>query len=577
MTKKADPKEAQEALKALADPAISLRAYGSVHDQSSGRAVPYDPFKITNQLQATILAYFSNPPKTSTGQNKWLTLLGYRQGGKSLTAELCGYAKAAYTPGWDHVCIADNKKRAEYLHSRVHFCHGRWPETIRSPTIPNREARQLTFDSKSGGKMRVLSGESGAVGIGQSPDSFHASEVPYFADAAAQFTLIYPSMINRDHSLMLLESTPAPMDAPSAEWWHDQCRDAKLGTARHLYAFFPFWDGVLNSRPWPKNSVLDTDEVKFLEKFGPLGLRKENLAFRRLMMEIDPEIRRNPDLFQVYYPFDDLSCWFSASSSVIHPDLMKRHKEAKLTPWVPPYMEYEQPEAGAIYVIGVDPAGYAARDHAAFQVLKVYDGEWTQVACYADHTAPIPFSKKIMEVHQKYNNAIVAVESNGVGAAVIALLEEMECRKLFYEKAYRPGIASTSKSVDQMLSYLQDSLRDDLFFNDEDTVSQLITYKHDKRVERAASTEILLGGGSGKRRRDRHHWDKISALQMAIVAARRCPRRLKDSSTPEGLENVVLFRDMTYDQIQTYRKKEADKDLKSRRKFNYRSIRRRRK
>jgi len=70
-----------------------------------------------------------------------------------LTAELCGYVKAAYTPGWDHVCIADNKKRAEYLHSRVHFCHELWPETIRSPTIPNREARQLTFNSKAGGKI----------------------------------------------------------------------------------------------------------------------------------------------------------------------------------------------------------------------------------------------------------------------------------------------------------------------------------------------------------------------------------------------------------------------------------------
>jgi len=572
---KSDAQKATEALKSLADPSISLRAYAHIHDQASGQAVPYDPFKITGRLQATLLTYFSDPPKTEYGQNKWLTLLGYRQGGKSLTAELCGYVKAAYTPGWDHVCIADNKKRAEYLHSRVHFCHGLWPETIRSPTIPNREARQLTFDSKAGGKMRVLSGESGAVGIGQSPDSFHASEVPYFADAAGQFTLIYPSMINRDHSLMVLESTPAPMDAPSAEWWHDQCRDAKLGTARHIYAFFPFWDGVLNQRPWPKGAALDVEELRFLERFGPLGLKKEHLAFRRLMLEIDPEIRRNPDLFQVYYPFDDLSCWLASSVSVIHPSLLKRHREAKLTNWVPPYMEYEQPQEGAIYVIGVDPAGYAARDHAAFQVLKVYDGEWTQVACYADHTTPIPFTRKIMEAHHKYNNAIVAVESNGVGAAVIALLEEMDCKKLYYEKAYRPGITATSKSVDQMLSYLQDALRDDLFFNDQDTVSQLTGYKHDKRVERAASAEILLGDGPGKRRRERHHWDKISALQMAIVAARRCPRRLKGTPVPDGLENVVLFKDMSYDRIQAYRKDEAKRESKSRRKFTYRSIRNR--
>ena len=222
-------KSIDEALAALADPALSLRAYGKVHDQASGREVQFDPFKLTFTLQSTLLSYFSDPPITAHGQTKWLTLLGARQGGKSLTAELCAYVKTAYTPGWDHVCIADTKARAAYLHQRVHFCHARWPESIRSPTIPNREARQLTFNELAGGKMRVLSGESGAVGIGQSPDSFHGSELPYWANAAEQFTLIYPSMINRDHALMVLESTPAPLDAPSAEWWHDQCRDAKQG------------------------------------------------------------------------------------------------------------------------------------------------------------------------------------------------------------------------------------------------------------------------------------------------------------------------------------------------------------
>lgn len=555
--------EVDEALAALADPSLSLRAYGKVHDQASGREVAFDPFKLTHTLQSTLLSYFSDPPRTEHGQTKWLTLLGYRQGGKSLTAELCAYAKTAYTPAWDHVCIADTKARAEYLHQRVHFCHARWPEAIRSPTVPNREVRQLTFSEITGGKMRVLSGESGAVGIGQSPDSFHGSELPYWANAAEQFTLIYPSMINRDHSLMVLESTPAPMDAPSAEWWHDQCRDAKRGVSRHLYAFFPFWDSKLNARPWPENAALDSEEMKLLDRYGHLGLRKENLAFRRLMLDIDPEIRRNPDLFGVYYPFDDVTCWVAASTSVIHPSLLKRHRERKLKEWIGPYEEYEPPQSGAVYVIGVDPAGYAARDHAAFQVLKVYDGEWTQVACYADHTEPLPFTRKLLQVAERYHHATVAVESNGVGAAVLALLEEMECKNVYYEKAYRPGIAATSKSVDQMLSWLQEGLRDELVLNDSDTVDQLTSYKHDKRVERGASTEILYGKGPGKRRRNRHHWDKISALQIAVVAARRAPRRLKSRGENDKTENVVLFRDMSWDRVEAYRKEENKRKNKT--------------
>jgi hypothetical protein len=561
---------AKDALDALADPSLSLRAYGKVHDQSTGCEVPFDPFKITKTLQSTILSYFSEPPLTEYGQTKWLTLLGYRQGGKSLVVELCAYAKTAYTPGWDHVCIADNKKRAEYLHSRVHFCHARWPDSLRSPTVPNRESRQLTFKGTAGGKLRVLSGESGAVGIGQSPDSFHASEVPYWANAGEQYTLIYPSMINRDHSLMVLESTPAPLDAPSAEWWHDQCRDAKKGIGRSVYAFFPFWDGKLNQRPWPKEAALDLEEIRLLDRYGALGLKKENLAFRRLMLEIDPEIRRNPDLFNVYYPSDDVSCWLTSSSSVIHSSLLKKHRDRPLVQWVGPYQEYEKPEEGAIYVIGVDPAGYAARDHAAFQVLKVYDGEWTQVACFADHTEPLPFTRKILQTARYYNHAVVAVESNGVGAAVLALLEEMECKNVYYEKAYRPGITATSKSVDQMLSWLQEALKDELVLNDADTVDQLTGYKHDKRVERAVTHEILYGDGAGKRRRNRHHWDKISALQMAVTAARRSPSRYKVSSGEDHLKNVVLFRDMTWDQVQDYRKQSQSDKVSKRKRARYR-------
>ena len=547
-----------EALDALRDPAISLRAYAKIIDQKTGQENLYDPFAITDRLQETVVSYYSEPPVTALGQTKWLTLLGYRQAGKSLTSELCGYVKAAYTPGHDHVCIADNRDRAEYLHRRIHLTHSRWPEPVRAPTVPNREVRQLTF--QHGGKMRVLSGESGAVGIGQSPDSFHGSELPYWRNAGHQFSMIYPSMINRDHSQVLLESTPAPMNEPSAEWWRDHCRDAKQSRGRWAYAFFPFWDGRLNRRPWPRGQQLTLEEIRLLDKYGHLGLDKDNLEFRRLMIDTDAEIRRNPDLFRVYYPFDDVTCWIASVGSVFHSTLLKRHQETILVPWVGPYMEYEKPEGGAVYAIGVDPAGYAARDHAAFQVLKVYDGEWTQVAVYGGVTDPVVFAKKINEVGKKYNNALVAVESNGVGVATLALLEELSYSNLYYEKPYKPGVAATAKSVTMMLSYLQDALKDELILRDEDTVGQLGSYREDKRTERSAISEMLHSGKTGKRR-ERHHWDKISALQIACLAARQCPRRYKKDA-PEGMENVVLFRDMTYTEIEGYRKKAAEGDSK---------------
>jgi len=558
----------EKARAALRDPSLMLRAYGEIQDQATGKALKYDPERITEQLQNTLLSYYATPPRTESGQTKWLILLGYRQGGKSLTAELCAYAKTAYTPGWDHVCIADTRDRAEYLHRRVHFTHARWPAALRSETMVSREVRQLTFDTKIGGRMRVMSGESGAVGIGQSPDSFHGSELPFWKNPEHQYSLIYPSMINRDHSLMVLESTPWV----SGDWWHDQCRDAKRGAGRWLYAFFPFWDGKLNQRPWPKGAALENDEIRMLEKHAPEGLRKEHLAFRRLMLETDAQIRRNPDLFRVFYPMDDSTCWLSTMSSVIHASLLEKHSKRKMAKWAPPYMEFEKPESGATYVIGVDPAGHAARDHASFQVFKLYEEEWTQVACYADHTEPVLFTRRLLVAAERYNKALVVIESNGVGAATIALCEQAGYTHLYYEKPYRPGLTSTSKKLEQMLGWLQDALVDELVINDADTYEQLCSYKHDKRTECSVITE-MLSGAIGHKRRSRHHWDKISALMMAIVGARSLPvKRKRVEATPA---NVVLFKDMTWDQVQAHRKKIDSHSPGQRKRIRYRSIRRR--
>ena len=177
-TPQTNPK-AQQVLSFLQSPIKSLPAFGQVHDQRTGQFVKYDPYRLTKTLQAEILEYLSNPPLTNANQAKFLTVLTARQMGKSLTSEYGCYPKAAFTPGHDHVCIADTKDRAEYLHKRVHHLHERWPTKVRSRQIPNREARQLTFRPMEGGKMRVLSAETGAVGIGQSPDTFHASECAF--------------------------------------------------------------------------------------------------------------------------------------------------------------------------------------------------------------------------------------------------------------------------------------------------------------------------------------------------------------------------------------------------------------
>jgi len=197
-----------EQLLFLRSPGRALPRLADVLDQETSAFIRYDPYRLTKTLQSEILAYIDDPPRTDFGQTKWLTVLTARQMGKSLVVEYGMYCKTAYTPGWDHVCIADIDERAKYLHKRVHQMHARWPEDVKSPTVRSNEMLQLTFDPSVGGKMRILSAETSAVGIGQSPDSFHASEAAFWTDFAGTMSMIYPSMVNRANCLAVFECTP---------------------------------------------------------------------------------------------------------------------------------------------------------------------------------------------------------------------------------------------------------------------------------------------------------------------------------------------------------------------------------
>lgn len=562
---------ASQLLNTLRSPAHALQAFGEVHDQRTGRFVKYSPTAITHELQNTVLDYMSNPPRLPTGETTFLTLLGYRQAGKSLSIEYAAYCKAAFIPGWDHVCIADNRDRADYLHKRVHYLHQRWPKALQSKSMATRESRQLTFDPLQGGKMRVLSAESGAVGVGQSPDSFHASECHLWSDFSGSMFLINPSLINRQEALVVFEATPWERNCA----WHEHYVMAKKGSGRHRAVFFPFWDGKLNVRPVPEGFQLTNEEVGMMNRYGHLGLREENLVFRRFLLDTDPEIRRNPEMFGVMYPFDDLSCWIASTNSAIPAHALKKHLGKELQPWTGPYQEYEAPQAGAIYAIGVDPSGYAARDHASFQVLKCWRDEWTQVATFAEHIDPLSFTNQLLRTANRYNKALICVESNGVGQSVLALLDDRDYPNMYYEAKFKAGFTSTSKSLDQATGWIIDGLMDELVLNDRDTVQQLQTYKNDKRTEESASAEILRGSSSN-RRRERHHWDKVSALIMAVVGARYLPVREKPGAEVKDT-NLVMFSGMSYDDQERYRKKLTQDRQPVRSRPTYRSVRNRKK
>tara|TARA_R110000824_G_scaffold265545_1_gene454426 strand:- start:470 stop:1636 length:1167 start_codon:yes stop_codon:yes gene_type:complete len=372
--------------------------------------------------------------------------------------------------------------------------------------------------------------------------------------------LITPAIRNRENALVTFEATPWERGCA----WHEHYLMAKEQTAspegRHFAQFYPFWDGRLNARTPPKDTIWDNEEIGLYDQYHKAGLGWDNLYFRRLALQEDAELRRHPERFVVMYPFDDVGCWIATTNSAIPNRVLEKHIGSALQEWKAPYMEYEAPKSDAIYVIGVDPSGYAARDHAAFHVIKVYDRHWEQVAVFADHVDPLTFHRHILKAAERYNNALVIVESNGVGQAVLSLLDQAEYSNLYYERKFTPGLTTTAKSLDRMTGHLIDALLDDLILYDKNTIEQLQTYKNDKRIEEGANTEIMRGAQSS-RRRDRHHWDKVSALLLAIQGARALPQRPLPHVDPTA---PALFSAMGANAQAKYRRQlSTDKEARS--------------
>lgn len=517
------PEEFERARTALTDPRVSLPLYGTVFGQDESQPIRYDPTAITYQLQNDILNFIGNRACTSDGYVKWCVLLGYRQGGKSSTFGMAMYPGIMYSGGKKHVTSADKLDRANELHRRIQFNHKRWPDALRVPQGDKNETRKIDF--VTGASITVMAGGSHAGGVGYSIDSYHNSETPLHPDASAEWSFLWPAMINRRESVAVFESTPYAMSEASAEFYKDLYTTAAEGKGRWTSIFRPWWDGKLNARS-AVDFVPDLSEQRLLDRYGHLGLSLENLAFRREAMSTDGEIRRRPELFDVWYPSNDVDCWSIEGSGLIPTKAVEKQSPHIVEPLrvergVSIFLE---PKPGAQYVMGIDPGGFGV-DHKSFQLFEVWDGEWEQAAVIGDNIDYYEFNEIVIDFLRRYNNARVCPERNGVGMGMIQFLHDRGYKNVHHDAAYKPG--TVRHAHDKLMEILIDSLLDEITLHERKTLADCQSYKGDKLVQTSQAQAILHPGEPGRGRRGRDHWDRVTALFQMCVAARSMPRRVR--------------------------------------------------
>lgn len=549
--------------------AATMAAYGSVQNQETSEPGPYDINGVAPSLAQTLLDFWTDPPRLPEGHKKWPLVVASRQSTKSYVNAVCAYLQVAFNPGQTGGILADKKERADDLFKYINIVHYNLPEHIR-PTVSGNPNRRLSFtrDNAPSGSIATFSLDAENQGIGRAWDAAVLSEVPFMRDAAGQWYVMEPAFTNRKEAMLVWESTPAPLSEPSAEFYRDQCFQV-MGDpdSRFEFIFMPFYMSRLNERFWKKEWTPDAEELSLLRRFGPRGdqpvscpgapyLTIENLAFRRRTIQNNPKIRRDPQLFWVFFPVDPVSCWQHQGGGAIPKHALDCIRDQIRVPWMPDeegLQIYEDPEPDAPYLITVDPSGFGSGDEASIQVGKVYVEDVSQVAEFSSRRAdPLLVARIVCELAGMFNDAVVVVESNGVGLGVLTQLvlannnftmlpdrngemKEYRLENLYYHGFGKPGVPSSKKTNAEAMANLIDLMLDKrLRVRGDLTFAQLSSYRRDKEVVETETRKLLHRGEVGRGRREKHHWDRVSALLWLAWYAPQMPARFRPHTPTES-------------------------------------------
>jgi hypothetical protein len=239
-----------------------------------------------------------------------------------------------------------------------------------------------------------------------------------------------------------MESTPM---GASGCFWKEWQEAEKTNTVRH---FFPWWLEPAYVAAPPEEASLTEAERQLVREHN---LRPEQIGYRR-------QIQRNfRGLAKQEYAEDPTACFlasgdcFFESAAIdarlraIEDPVEKRHNGA-LHIWL-------TPQAGREYLVAVDPAGGGTTgDFTAIQVLDLRSG--LQCAESRSRLTPLETAREAAALAREYRGALLAVERNNQGEAVLAHLRATCRYARIFQQDERDGWLTTSHSRPQMLGYL---------------------------------------------------------------------------------------------------------------------------
>jgi hypothetical protein len=323
------------------------------------------------------------------------------------------------------VQVAQTREAAEAIFRIVQRFWQNLPKELRDGPLRLRRSNvgQMVF-AELDSEYRVLSASDENAGRGLTMQNLHCSELARWpGDAGATLAGLRAALAPGGE--MVLESTPQGAYGAFYEEWG---RAGESGVVRH---FLPWW-WEAEYVAHPVTNMRD-DEKALMERFG---LTAEQIGFRR---GLEASYR---GLKSQEFAEDAETCFRATGECCFEIEAIEERmvslgepRESRrggaLLVWLPPVR-------GKEYFIGVDSAGGGASgDYAAVQVIERQSG--LQCAELRERLGALELARVAAALAREYGGAVIAVERNNHGAAVLAYLDATER----YDKVWagRDGVA----------------------------------------------------------------------------------------------------------------------------------------
>ena len=439
-------------------------------------------------------------------------VLKARQMGISTWVAARFFLKTVTQPGTLSMQVAHTQEAAEEIFRVVRRFYDLLPEELRAGALrtSRANARSLAFPELDS-EYRVETAADPNAGRGLTVQNLHCSEVARWrGDARATLAGLLATMPAAGGEVVL-ESTAQGAHGCFYETWRSA---EENGWVRH---FFPWW--------WEESYCLQPGEDAASEEeqaLAALGLTREQIAFRRRLQ------RQFGVLARQEYPESEDDCFLASGSCVFDVEAIDRRMRELPLPverrWAGALEVWLGPMPGREYLMAVDPAGGGSEgDYAAMQVLDAATG--LQCAEFQGRCGLMELSERAAALAREYNGALMVVERNNHGAAVIAYLQTALKYERLYQQDGQAGWLTTVMSRPRVLQQVEQMMAEGAQgVMSARLLREMKTFVRDERGR--------TGAAQGQ------HDDLVMAMGIGLTVRAAAPAGRVDGFAPVGRSHI---------------------------------------